>query len=235
MPQFQGPKGKLYSHWSDWRHAHPARHWKQGRSAMLLAQSWGLADALPWRVKLTLEKDPQLTDLEIDRARVEHETSPPGQGLPSCTDLMVWARNKLGSVALGVEGKVSEDFGGLVADWLAQSTSADGGANRSHRVTTMANDLGLAPGAIGALRYQLIHRTWAVLETARQAEIPTAVMLVHSFLPAGQHAENHFPDFKEFAEAFGSKNVASDAPVHVGQRKGVELWLCWVSDAGGVL
>ena len=200
---------------------------------MLLAQAWGLSDALPWRVKLALEQEPRLQGLDFEEAEVEHKSKPPGMGYSSATDLMVWAFNDAGPVAVAVEGKVTEDFGPLVADWRTESTGTDGGENRRRRVDTMGAALGLSAEALNPLRYQLVHRIWSALEAARLKEWPTAVMLVHSFLPAN-HPENHFDDFEAFAAALGVQQVGPDMPLHVGMREGIDLWLCWVSDAGGV-
>ena len=232
MVNFRGPDGQIYSHWRDWKQAHPLKHWKAGRSAMLLAQSWGISEGLPWRVKLALDKEPSLAGLDFQDADIEHKTTPPGKGRDSTTDLMVWAKNAQQAVVLGVEGKVSEDFGPLVSDW-----KAEGGQNRLDRVETMARDLGLNPSNIDPLRYQLIHRTWSAWKNAKDKNYPTAVMLVHSFLPADQHADNHFPDFAAFAAHLGvsKATIQPDTPFLVAQPSGIHLWLCWVSDAGGVV
>ena len=232
MRTFKGPGGP-YTNWRQWKQAHPDRHWKDGRSAMLLAQSWALSDGLPWRVKVALQGAAQLAGLDFEVAEVEHKIQPPGSGAASTTDLMVWASNGSGAVALAVEGKVTEDFGLHVAEWKQQSSKSGGGSNRETRVNSMGKDLGLSPASLEPLRYQLVHRTWSAVEAARQNELPTAVMLVHSFLPAG-HPENHLGDFSVFATALGVSAVGPDEPLHVGQRQGVDLWLCWVSDAGGV-
>jgi hypothetical protein len=200
---------------------------------MLIAQSWGLSNALPWRVKLALEKEARLRDLDFEHADVEYKLKPPGGGFASTTDLMVWAFNGMGPVAVAVEAKVVEDFDILVSVWLTKSTGSDGGANRRHRVGAMGNDLGLAAAALDPLRYQLVHRTWVALESARLKEWPTALMLVHSFLPA-RHPGSHFDDFEAFAVALGVQGVGPDKPLHVGMRGAVDLWVCWVSDAGGV-
>ena len=232
MKTFMGPKAQQYADWSQWHQAHPPRHWKAGRSAMLLAQSWGLSDALPWRVKLALEREQRFQGLDFKEAEVEFKSQPPGSGYPSATDLMVWASNTVGPVAVAVEGKVTEDFGPLVAEWRTQSKGTSG-KNRDDRVDAMGATLGLAPATLDPLRYQLVHRIWSALEAARLKEWPTAVMLVHSFLPAS-HPENHFDDFEAFAAALGVQGVGPDKPLHVGMRGAVDLWLCWVSDAGGV-
>ena len=47
------------------------------------------------------------------------------------------------------------------------------------------------------------------------------------------HDQNHSDDFSSLAAALGVQGVGPDKPLHVGMRGTVDLWLCWVSDAGG--
>lgn len=235
MITFRCHSGLALSRWQDWAtaQARSPRHWKAGRSAMLLAQAWGGSWGVPWRVRLALEQAPPLRGFVAEEGIVEHPTPMPGFGRPSMTDLAVVGRVGGQPVVLGVEGKVSEDFGPLVAPWLRAGSSPGSLANRTRRVHQLATTLGLSPALCGPLRYQLLHRTCAALALARSQGASVGMLLVHSFLPA-EHPQNHWADFHAFASALGVSAPAPDRPARVGLRDGVELWVGWVSDAGGV-
>ncbi len=210
---------------ADWQALHPQRHWRAGYSAMELARCWSSAGGLPPTFRRALASEP-FQGLTMRRGVVEQETEVPGKGRASCTDLMVEAHTSEGTrVVLGVEGKVDESFGDLVSDWLAR-----GGANRRARLEGLCAALQLEAGQVGHLRYQLFHRTYATLESARHQGAEHAVMAVHSLEGRGPEGDN-WQAFVAFARALGVGRVEAGRPMRVGRRHGVQLWLMWVTEA----
>ena len=209
---------------ADWQAQHPQRHWRAGYSAMELARCWSSAGGLPKTFQRALNIDP-FRGLAMKRGVVEQETEVPGKGRTSCTDLMVEASTPDDTrVVLGVEGKVDESFGELVSNWLAR-----GGANRRARLEGLCTALQLNAGQVGHLRYQLLHRTFASLETARSHGSAHAVLAIHSLGGRGPRGDN-WRAFVAFARAMGGGSVESGQPVLVGSRHGVKLWLLWVTE-----
>jgi hypothetical protein len=94
------------------------RHWKQGRSAFELSTSWMAAGGFPTVVREVLEQAPEWSGAQFLEGIFERETQLPGNGRPSQTDLLAIVALPDGNAILGVEGKVDEPFGKLVAEWL---------------------------------------------------------------------------------------------------------------------
>ncbi len=209
---------------ADWQAQHPEHHWRAGYSAMELARSWSSAEGLPQTFQRALNLHP-FRGLTLERGVVEHNTDVPGKGRASCTDLMVTARTLAGEgVVIGVEGKVDESFGPLVSEWIAK-----GGVNRQARLDGLCEGLGLDPASVGGQRYQLFHRCYAALATARDQGCVHAVMAVHSLEGRGASGDN-WRDFVRFARAMGARDVVAGRPVEVGERMGRRFWLMWVTE-----
>jgi hypothetical protein len=124
---FTSKDGKPLRTREDWQALQPALHWKPGRSAVRLAETWGGADGFPAEVKDALDRAERLRGLTFVKGVVEHETPMPGKGKASVTDLMVWADDAVGNpVIIGVEGKVDEGFGpqGLAYQLLHRAYAA---------------------------------------------------------------------------------------------------------------
>ncbi len=224
---FFGCDGRPLLSMADWQAQHPARHWRAGYSAMELARTWTSAEGFPRSFERALRRPP-FQGLVFERGVVEHKTDVPGKGKASCTDLMVLARALDGSgVVLGVEGKVDESFGELVSDWISK-----GGVNRQDRLDGLCEGLGLDAARVGDLRYQLFHRCYAALATARDQGCEHAIVAVHSLQGRGASGEN-WRDFVKFARAMGAQDVTSGRPISVGERMGVRFWLLWVTEGRG--
>jgi len=209
---------------ADWQAQHPPRHWRAGFSAMELARSWSSAGGFPPTFVSAL-RHPPFRGLVFERGVVEHNTDVPGRGRASCTDLMVTARTPEGKgVVIGVEGKVDESFGEPVGEWLHK-----GGVNRQDRLDGLCEGLGLDPARMGRLRYQLFHRSYAALATARAQGCEHAIMAVHSLQGRGPRGDN-WQGFVAFARALGAVDIAAMRPVGVGERMGVKFWLMWVTE-----
>ena len=152
---------------------------------------------------------------------VEHTTSVPGRGRASQTDILVQGIGQAGAVAVGVEGKVDENFDEVVSIWLGPRPST----NRQTRLAGLCHMLGVPGSLVGHIRYQLIHRTAAVLIEANNMGASVAVMLVHSFNQVDRN--EHFDDYRRFVKLLG-KNSSRNSVVHAGKKNGIDLYLAWV-------
>ena len=181
--------------------AKPKIHWKQGASAMTAAAAWeAAADTLPPEISRLLEstKEPLLRGQRLLVALPEWQVSLPGGTTTSNTDVLAVCRNAVGLCILGVEAKVLEDFGPLVAAKRAEKS--DGQADRLKYLHLLLgvkrfND---------SIRYQLLHRTASALLTARDFYAVAAVMLIHAFdTPAARRK-----DFDAFRMALNAREIA---------------------------
>lgn len=197
------------------------RHWRKGYSAYELTHSWVEAKGIPGPVAAVLHQAEEFRGVELIEGFFEKETDLRTPGRPSQTDLLALVGDDSDFAVLGVEGKVDEPFGPLVAEWLQ-----DASANKKARLSVLRETLGLANRGVLHLRYQLLHRTAVTIYEARRYRVRRAVMVVHSF------SESHrwFDDFQEFAGAV-------DAPVSNPNElssnvtaEGVSLRLAWVAD-----
>jgi len=231
---FYAPSGDPLEHLGDWQAVHPAKHWKEGRSAMLLARTWGGAGGFPHVIADALEREEKLAGLTFSQGLVEHDVPAPGRGAASKTDIMVFARDPLGNdVRIAVEGKVDEGFDKPIGTWLTGGNSPKSPANRRRRVEDMLLDLCIDPAfeGVDALPYQLVHRAWSAWRSARDGGARRAVFLVHSFLDVEAKGSG-WADFVRFARLLfpGGPDVEPARPYLVQRLEGVEFWLLWVSD-----
>ena len=96
-------------------------HWKQGRSAKAVADSWFQANDLPPRVRAVLDQSAELKGAELIDAWLERCTDLGDQrGTATQTDLLaaLGAGDELAVMA--VEAKVTESFGPLVSEWIGE-------------------------------------------------------------------------------------------------------------------
>ena len=208
--------------YADWQRllAKPQLHWKTGYSAMTLARSWEAAQpSVPPEIRQALEGSgaPCLQGLELLLAIPEYQVALPGGQRASQTDVLALVRNGGGLVAVAVEGKVDEPFGPTIG---GQKASASSGAGE--RLRFLADRLGLPGSTPETVRYQLLHRTVSALIAAEQFHASAAVMLVHSFSPAGKW----FDDFSAFAALFGVRAAVGEA-MQVRVPGGTPLYIGW--------
>ena len=197
-------------------------HWKQGRSAKAMADSWFAANDLPPPVRAVLEQAPEFKGAELVDAWLERATDlGDGRGSASQTDLLAVLGLDDGLAVMGVEAKVTESFGPTVAEWIA-----DASAGKHARLEKLCALFGLDAGNVGDLRYQLFHRTAAAIYEARRYRACRAVMMVHSFCAEA----TSLGDYLAFFERLGASGAGRDklgGPVGVGD---VTLWTGWTSD-----
>jgi hypothetical protein len=197
-------------------------HWKQGRSAKAIADSWFRANGLPPAVRNVIDQSPELQGAELIDAWLERATDlQDGRATASQTDLLAVLGVNDELVVLGVEGKVTESFGPLVSEWLA-----DGSEGKARRLQSLCEVLDLNPDIVGNLRYQLFHRTVAAILEAKRYRSAKAVMLVHSFCPDA----TGLSDYVAFFNAVGIYNLRRDQlsePITLGH---IRFWTGWASD-----
>lgn len=197
-------------------------HWKQGRSAKAVADSWFQANDIPPRVRAVLDRSPELRGAELVDAWLERCTDlGDRRGSASQTDLLAILGIGDRLAVMGVEAKVTESFGPLVSEWIG-----DGGEGKDDRLRRLCALLGFDRNSVGDLRYQLFHRTAAAILEARRYRATKAVLMVHSFCPDA----TGLADFSAFFERMGVSGVGRDlvgGPVRVGE---VHLWVGWAGD-----
>ncbi|HMO75423.1 MAG TPA: hypothetical protein PKD99_15885 [Sphingopyxis sp.] len=203
-------------------HLGKPHHWKQGRSAKSLADSWFRANDIPPAVRAVLDQSPALAGAELLDAWLERKTDlGDGRASHSQTDLLAILGIGGELTVLGIEAKVDESFGPYVSEWLA-----DGSAGKRRRLERLCALFGVEPRAIGHLRYQLFHRTAAAIIEARRYRARKATMIVQSFCPDA----TGLADCRAFFEAIGLRGLVRGGLVGPGDIGGITLWAGWASD-----
>jgi hypothetical protein len=184
-----------------------------------LAYCWEEANGFPESVRKVFETSgvSDFEKLELLLAIPEHKVPLPGGTTCSQNDLLVLASNKVGLVCIAVEGKVRESFDRTVSEWNSGNS-----AGKSKRLQYLCGLLRLPDSSVGALRYQLLHRTASALIEARRFKARTALLLVHSF----SHQNAWFDDYKAFALSFGVE-AGLNKISFVGDIDGTRLFLGW--------
>lgn len=203
-------------------HLGKVTHWRQGRSAKAVADSWFQANDVPPRVRAVLETAEDLRGVELIDAWLERSTDLQDQrGTASQTDLLAILGIDDKLIILGVEAKVDESFGPLVADWLG--ASAKGKVERLAKLCALFE---MPPETAGELRYQLFHRTAAVIYEARRYRCKKAILIIQSFCPNA----TGLSDFLAFFERIGIRGAVRDTLSSSRVFGGVELRVGWASD-----
>ena len=106
---------------------------------------------------------------------------------------------------IAVEGKVEESFADCVGDWNTTP-------GKQRRLEGLCGTLGLDIASVGAIRYQLLHRTASAIYEAKWYRCRHALMLVHSFSPT----HRWFEDFVAFSCALGipTRKIGQCSPCH---------------------
>lgn len=215
---------------TDWRRllAHPARHWKRGKSALESAVAWEAARrsdrGIPETIARVFDSHPRTAASTLLFAVPELQVDLPGGGHPSQND--VWSLLRTGDslISLSVEAKSGEPLDRLVGDWLTDATSTSG---KPARLQFLRECLGLGAMDLSQLRYQLLHRAVSALFMGERFKANTAVLLVHSF---GGHADDMSKeDYRRFADAMAC-SAAFDSLVVVGRTTRLPLLIGWLTD-----
>ena len=195
-------------------------HWNKERSAYQAAHSWFLAKGLPGSIQAILKSDPAFAGSALRKATFENKTSLDSYGRESQTDVLAILNTDKGKAVLGVEAKVDESFGPLVQEWN------DYGTGKLRRLVGLLERLQFKSTVIGALRYQLFHRTAATLIEAEKIRAPDAALIIQSF----DKGRAGFEDFVAFADAFGTP-VSKPGELSIPKRLGdVTIRLGWTEN-----
>jgi hypothetical protein len=205
----------------DWRQllADPDKHWKDGKSAMLVANEWQSADGFPPHLVSALAAAPKPINSLIPLIILpEHKVAIPGGARASQNDVWVLASHSGGLASISVEGKVSEPFGETVSDWLV-----DASTGKLERIGFLLDLLGLPPTPPGTIRYQLLHRVASAIIEAKRFRANLALSIVQSF----SHDDDGFADFEAFCGLFG-KSVKVGQVINLGVHQGIPFYVAWV-------
>lgn len=203
-------------------HLGAAIHWKEGRSAKCLTDSWFAANAIPNSVADVLKGDAIFADARLIDGFLERSVRLLDGRRPSQTDLMaiVALKDKIG--VLAIEGKVDETFGPTIEEWLTTTPSS----GKLKRLAMLSELLCTDAAQHGALRYQLLHRTASAVLEAKRYMSNEAAMVVQSFCPN----KSGFSDFSAFASAMGLGTVIVGGMTGAKVCGGVNLRLGWVDE-----
>ncbi len=178
-------------------------HWRQGRSAKALADSWFSANGLPSKVKHVLAQAPEYASAELLDGWLERETDlGDGRSTHSQTDLLALLGLEGSLAVLAVEGKVDEPFDKLVPAWLGDQSQG-----KTERLARLRKALKLETVDVADLRYQLFHRTMSAVLEAKRFRADKAVLLVHSFCARN----SGFQDFARFFTRRPSSSISRAA------------------------
>lgn len=208
----------------DWKQflAKPEKHWKDGRSAKMLAEAWeGAAPDMPREMRAAFVGTP-FEAFEPVLAIPEYEVDLPGGDRPSQNDLFVLGRIGAELAVVVIEGKVDESFGPLLGEWLV-----DASPGKRERLAFLRSTLGMTEEISPEIRYQLLHRTASPVVEAKRLGARYAAMIVHSFSAVDACLE----DYRAFAAMLGVTGGKGRLEQAVG-RSAPELWVGWVT--GGV-
>lgn len=229
-----GPCLGLPSDLSGWEVLHPKRHWKEGYSAMSLAQSWcSGSNTFPGIVQKVFYQHDQFRNAELLVGIPEHKVALNGGGRASHNDIWVLAQNGDSLISIAVEGKVHEPFDKSLKEWY---NSNDVKSGRLKRFQFLCNILGLDGKCSiedDILKYQLFHRAASAIIEAERCGAKNAMMMVHSFYI--NHEESHFEDYRNFLSLFSinpddvMELSLVTAPDSVGSNKDIQLHFAWIT------
>jgi hypothetical protein len=225
---------KSFEH--DWQRL-SANHRVENRSAYLLGQRW-LAEpgSFPPKMRTVLEGSKGLkVALTPAFAVAEHIAVLDTLSAPSRTDLMVYCKKKGGTAVVGIEAKCDEPFDKRVAWWIRDADPHSDywdfpvRNSRARRLRFLADLLGREIHHDSMLRYQLLHRTVAILLEARRIQASTAVAVIYAF----SESKENWADYREFAEQVGFGCPEPDSissGMYLPAFPEVDLHLAWIYD-----
>jgi hypothetical protein len=198
-------------------------HWKQGRSAKAIADSWFNAAGIPKTIQVLLFTAPDFRAAQLLDGWLERKTDLGDScGAPSQTDLLALLDLGEELAVLAVEAKVDESFGPFVHEWIA-----DGSLRKHKRLRALCARLKIEPDDAMPLRYQLLHRTVAALIEAKRFHARKALLAVQSFCPNATGYE----DFAAYCHSIGLGNLERARLAGPVQFEGIDLWAGWMGDS----
>ncbi len=205
-------------------HLGAPHHWKEGRSAKCLIDSWWKENDIPVSIRRMLDDVPEWRNAALVDAFAERCTSlDDGRPSHSQSDLLAIVGLTAGIAVLSIEAKVDEGFDKTVGQWIG-----NGSEGKAIRLAKLAALLGIQAQGIEGLRYQLLHRTAAALLEANRYRTHQAAMIVQSWCPD----RSSFGDYLAFCAALGILEPKANeltGPISLG---GVQLRLGWSAEVG---
>jgi hypothetical protein len=189
------------------------RHWKDGRSAKELAQSWfksGIANPPGELVAMLeakfgtgitfVEAKPECI-IELDDFTGEHR---------NC-DLVVLCNVDAKRMVINVEAKADEPFGDLIGEYFDRKIGS--GSKVPERIRQLSKVLfgREVDETIRNLRYQLLHAAAATLIEAEKNRAEMGLFLVHEFRTAALNRNRltqNRTDWENFVHAFPEQSSA---------------------------
>ncbi len=219
----------------DWRDVVSKKNWVPSRSAYELAVRWQKAPQFPKKVTelLNTTSERAFQGLRRNYVVVEMPTFLDTLKAPSWTDLMVYAHNEDGEpIVIGVEGKTDEPFAERVQFWVRDSSDLERQPKetRLRRLKFLSRILRVTLEPNCRLRYQLLHRTAALLLEAEKVGAKAALVLIHSFDDA---KPDNWNDYVSFLNQLGIQNpekMKIAGPVSLGHDFDINMFFGWVHD-----
>lgn len=234
--EITGYAGKPIRSFSDWEaYAMPPerklKHWKEGRSAFELGRVWmrNGEPSVPLALVELLESHDATKGTVIRGGTTEHETTLPfGNRGPRCHDLVLKADHSHSIVAICIEAKADETFGGTVREELLRA--------RKRPVTKFPDRLdwltrsllGLPAfddeentqlsSVISETPYQLLSAIGGTILEAEIQQAAKAVLVVHEFrtaLTSDDKMDANACALNRFLRLFLARNHAPDETFHL--------------------
>lgn len=200
--------------------ANEQTQWKIGYSAKSLANAWERADGFPDEIQMAFSasNDDFVKNIRFLYGFPEYKVEIPGGIRASQNDLYVLAKSTEKPVCIMVEGKVSENFGPLVNEWVCKANN--GWENQ--RLQYLLSLLNIQNKRIENIRYQLLHRTASALIEAEKVGTDKCMVIIHSF----SQEKAHFEDYKRFIEMFGITPEVNKicSPIKINDKQIFFLW-----------
>lgn len=216
--------GRLITRLDDWKELGGPKsedQWRAGRSAQELAKAWCVngAPEIPLDLRALFDSHPATRGFQFESGSPEHRIAFDEHGGEPRNADMAFVGTAAGSrVAVTIEAKADEPFGGTVLETLGQALERVI-ANENSRGVRRVEDLvrwivpprrkGL-PG-VGGLRYQLLTAVAGTIAYAETERVDLAVLVVHEFVTDAtadkRHADNE-ADLRRFLHRLSGEPVA---------------------------
>lgn len=214
--------------WRRWAGPKTPAQWVVGRSAYEFANAWcGSGDVcMPSELVALLDTRPETQGLSVDVVFPEHKIRFDDRaGEPRNADLAFVGAASGRKVAVTVEAKADEPFGGSVArticDALERSLSnaRSRGVERGQAlVRALLRPIEKGQMQTGLLQYQLLTAAAGSLAWARETQADIAVLVIHEFITSktrdSYHVSNHAA-YERFAERLGGNDASLCRSGHV--------------------
>lgn len=175
--------------------------WRPGRSAQEFAKAWCVngAPEMPGDLRALLDSHPATRGFQFESGSPEHRVAfDEHGGEPRNADMAFVGTAGATRVAVTIEAKADEPFGGTVLDTVGQALERVI-ANENSRGVRRLEDLvrrivpprrkGL-PG-VGGLRYQLLTAVAGTLAYAQAERADLGVLVIHEFVTDATTDERH--------------------------------------------